>query len=249
GGAKGSTAWTHASPQRFAAVGLYNPALGEFPEFDGRYIGTREQNLPLLLTNNLGELVRATNIHEFVASRSPLRDLPFTRIFHGKREQNWVVDNGHDLRGDIEFTYRQCDSLGLGATVFWDLRSHGMDTWTYATLSNDVANPKNCSPNPTVNISGSWSSNDLWIPTLNTQYRRDDATNQIRHRADRSYPAFFNCSLRGGHGDPGFVIYTNNSVFYDDLQPYDGLVTTTECRPPWTGDKRGTWGGYFDWDP
>ena len=80
------------------------------------------------------------------------------------------------------------------------------------------------------------------------QYRRDDATNQIRHRADSSYPAFFNCALHGGHGDPGFVVYTNNTLFFDKGLPYDGVVTTTECRPPFNGDKHGTWGGYFDWE-
>ena len=32
------------------------------------------------------------------------------------------------------------------------------------------------------------------------------------------------------------------------MQSYDGLVTTTECRPPWTGHKRGTWGGYCEWE-
>lgn len=248
GGSKGSLLWSHASPERFAAVGLYNPALGEFPVTDARYIGTREQNLPMLLTNHLGRLVRALDIHQFAASYSPRRDLPFTRIFLGKREENWVTDNNQDGRADPEVAYRQCDTLGLGAALFWDLRSHGMDTWTFVTLSNDIANPRKCFPNLTTNVSGAWSINDLWVPTLSTQYRRDDATNQIRHRADVSYPAFFNCALRGGHGDPGFVIYTNNSVFYDGFIDYDGLVTTTECRPPSTGDDRGTWGGYFDWE-
>lgn len=248
GGAKGSLLWSHASPERFSAVGLYNPALGQFPSTVPHHVGTLAQNLPLLLTNHSGQLVRAVDIHQYAPSFSALRDLPLTRIFHGKREENWVLDDNRDALGDVAMTYRQLDALGLGAAVFWDLRKHGMDTWTYATLSNDVAHLNNCGTNPTVNISASWSIGDLWIPTLNTQIRRDDATNQVRHRADRSYPAFFNCALRGGHGDPGSVIYTNNSYFYQDNFPYDGLVTTTECLPPWTGDKRGTWGGYFDWE-
>ena len=249
GGAKGSLLWSHASPERFAAVGLYNPALGQFPAADARMAGTLAQNLPLLLTNHSGQLVRATEIHEFAASYNPSRDLPFTRIFHGKREENWVLDDDQDAIADVGSTYRQADALGLGAAVFWDLRRHGMDTWTYATLSNDVAHPNNCGANPVVDISSTWGMADLWVPTLNTQYRRDDATNLVRHRVDRSYPAFYNCSLRGGHGDPGSVVYTNNSFYYQDNQPYDGLVTTTECLPPWTGSKRGTWGGYFDWEP
>jgi hypothetical protein len=211
-------------------------------------IGTLAQDLPLLLTNHSGQLVRATDIHEFAASYSPSRDLPFTRIFHGKREENWVLDDDQDAQADVGIIYGQADALGLGAAMFWDLRKHGMDTWTYATLSNDVAHPNRCGTNPVVDISAGWGIGDLWVPTLNTQYRRDDATNQIRHRADRSYPAFYHCSLYGGHGDPGSVIYTNNSFYYQDNRPYDGLVTTTECLPPWTGSKRGTWGGYFDWD-
>jgi len=249
GGAKGSMLWSHASPERFACVGLYNPALGQFPAGVPQQVGTLAQNLPLLLTNRSGQRVRAAEIHEFAASYSPLRDLPFTRIFHGKREENWVLDDDQDAVADVGATYRRSDALGLGAAVFWDLRRHGMDTWTYATLSNDIAHPNNCGTRPTADISASWGIDDLWIPTLNTQYRRDDGTNQIRHRADRSYPAFFNCELHGGHGDLGFVIYTNNSFFYQDNFPYDGLVTTTECLPPWTGDSRGTWGGYCDWEP
>ncbi|HXG47503.1 MAG TPA: PHB depolymerase family esterase, partial [Methylomirabilota bacterium] len=249
GGAKGSLLWSHASPERFAYVGFYNPAFGQFPALDARFIGTREQDLPLLLTNRAGQLVRATDIHQFAASYSPRRDLPFSRVFHGKREENWVLDDDQDGLADLGETYRQADALGLGAAVFWDLRKHGLDTMTFATLSNDVAHPNNCGTNPTVNISGPWGIADLWVPTLATQFRRDDATNQIRHRADRSYPAFFNCALRGGHEDVGTVIYTNNSGPYLDNTPYDGLVTTTECLPPWTGDARGTWGGYFDWEP
>lgn len=249
GGAKGSLLWSHASPERFASVGLYNPAIGQFPAGDTRLVGTREQNLPLLLTNRSGQLVRATEIHEYAASYSPMRDLPFTRMFHGKREENWVLDDDQNSEADVGAIYRQVDALGLGAALFWDLRRHGMDTWTIQTLSNDVAHPNNCGANRTVNLSGSWGIGDLWVPTLATQFRRDDATNQIRHRADRSYPAFFNCALRGEHGDLGSVIYTNNTFYFEDNRPYDGLVTTTECLPPWTGDKRGTWGGYFDWEP
>jgi polyhydroxybutyrate depolymerase len=249
GGAKGSLLWSHAYPERFSSVGLYNPALGQFPAGDEPLVGTAAQNLPLLLTNHSGQFVRTRDLHEYIPSCSPQRDLPFTRIFHGKREENWVLDDDQDGMADAGATYRQADLLGLGAATYWDLRRHGLDTWTYATLSNDVTHPNLCGPNPTVNISGSWSINDLWTPTLGTQYRRDDATNQIRHRADVSYPAFFHCGLRGGHENPGFVVYTNNSAPYADNLPYDGLVTTTECLPPWTGHARGTFGGYFDWEP
>jgi poly(3-hydroxybutyrate) depolymerase len=249
GGAKGSLLWSHASPERFAYVGLYNPALGQFPENEARLIGTRLQNLPLALTNRTGQLVRAGDIHHFEASYSPLRDLPFTRIFHGKREENWVLDENEDSLGDIAELYRLIDAQGWGAAVFWDLRKHGMDTWTYLTLSNDVAHPNSCGANPTIDLSGNWGLLDLWVPSRGQQFRRDDATNQIRHRADCSYPAFFQCALRGDHENPGSVIYTNNTAFYEDNLPYDGLVTTTECLPPWTGHARGTFGGYFDWEP
>jgi polyhydroxybutyrate depolymerase len=251
GGGKGSLLWSHASPERFAYVGLYNPAIGGPPFSVGsvRQIGTLAQNLPLLLTNHTGQLVRVADTHGFAASFSPLRDLPFTRLFHGKREENWALDGDQNGLSDLAQTFRQADAHALGAASFWDLRRHGMDTWTYATLSNDVAHPNNCAPNPTVDISASWGIEDLWVPTLATQFRRDDATNQIRHRADRSYPAFFNCELRGGHEDIGAVIYTNNSGPYLDSAPYDGLVTTTECLPPWIGNARGTFGGYFDWEP
>jgi poly(3-hydroxybutyrate) depolymerase len=251
GGGKGSLLWSHASPERFAYVGLYNPALGGPPFSPGsvRQIGTLAQNLPLLLTNRSGQLVRVADTHEFAASFSPLRDLPFTRLFHGKREENWALDGDQDGLSDLIQTFQQADALGLGAASFWDLRRHGMDTWTYATLSNDVAHPNNCGANPTVDISASWGVEDLWVPTLATQFRRDDATNQIRHRADRSYPAFFNCAGHAGHEDVGSVIYANNSGPYLDNARYDGLVTTTECLPPWIGDARGTFGGYFDWEP
>ncbi len=249
GGAKGAVLWSHASPDRFAYVGLYNPALGQFPAGDTRLVGTREQNLPMLLTNRAGARVRARDIHQFAASYSPLRDLPFTRVFHGKREENWVLDDDQDGVADVGEIYREADALALGAATFWDLRRHGVDTWTYQTLRTDIDHPNRCNGNPTIDISARWGIEDLWVPTLATQFRRDDATNQIRHRVDRSYPAFFNCALRGGHEDVGSVVYTNNSFFYEDNRPYDGLVTTTECLPPWTGDARGTWGGYCDWEP
>lgn len=70
-----------------------------------------------------------------------------------------------------------------------------------------------------------------------------------RRVADSESPAFYNCELRGGHESIGSVIYTNNSGPYFDNAPYDGLVTTTECLPPWTGHPRGTFGSYCDWEP
>jgi polyhydroxybutyrate depolymerase len=254
GGALGTLFWVQASPERFAAVNLYGPSLGDFPDGSGHLFGTRAQNLPLLLSNRAGQLVRATDLNQLGASFSPLRDLPFTRIFLGKREENWGVDDNRNYRGDIIEQYTVADQLGLGAAVFWDLREHGVEGWTYRNMTNKLANPPNCSPNQTVAISGSWSINDLWVPTLSTQFRRDDATNQIHHRADLSYPAFFNCDLRGVHGEPGRVIYTNTLAmslpnYFDLFQPYDGLVTAEDCYPPFTGDHRGTWGGYFEWEP
>ncbi len=43
------------------------------------------------------------------------------------------------------------------------------------------------------------------------------------------------------------MIY-DGTVPFDLVQPYDGTLTAEDRYPPFTGDDRGTWGGYFDWD-
>ncbi len=255
GGSMGGLLWSHAFPSRFSSANLYGNGIGDFPNtyMHWKMQGLRDQNLATTLTNRAGVAVRTRDVVELNTSLSPLRDTPFTRVFMGKREENWIFDDDRDYRGDVIANFRLADTRGPGVALFWDLREHGVEGWTYQNMTNKLANPPNCSPNNTVSISASWGINDLWVPSFTNQFQRDDAANQVRYRAAQSYPAFFNLQARGGHGNPGEIIYTNTVTMalplpYDTTEPYDGLVTAEDCYPPFTGDKRGTWGGYFDWE-
>ncbi len=234
GGGKGALLWSHAWPERFASVCLYSPALADFNRGAQleTMMGTAAQNLNTTLINFSGQPVPFTDTVYLTRSLSPKRDLPPTRIYYGQNEENWVVDANDDLLGDVIEEAKLADQTGLGVAFHWDQRQHGVNQWTQAAVSAALA--------PCV-----FSAADFWSPATPLQARRDDAAYQSRFRNDQSYPAFFNCRSYG-HGDIGSITY--GGVLYVEHQPWTGEPDACLPQyPPHTGDRRGTFGGYFDW--
>ena len=229
-GAMGTLLFAHVYPELFSSVNLFDGAIGTFSNSRSlwRMFGSPVQNLPTTLRNRAGATVRIYDMFQLNASLGPQRDFPFTRVYFGKREDNWVWDDNRNFESDAIEAARTADSLGSGVAYHWDLRQHSVDKWTYVPVRPD------------------WTQADYWVPTLNEQTRRDDVANQTRYRVKQSYPAFFNLRNYAGHGVIGTVIY-DGTIPFDGTPNYDGTLTPEDRLPPFTGDKRGTWGGYFDW--
>ena len=130
-------------------------------------------------------------------------------------------DNNQQQWGPIVLDQmRWSDANAIGLHFYWDLRKHGLNEWQ-----------------------------DYWVDatspaTLANQTRRDDVRNQSRYRNDQSYPAFFNVQNYADHGDPGPGYIGANST----PSPC-GLAKDENDNLVANGDDRGTWGGYFDWEP
>lgn len=229
-GGMGSILFSHVYPELLSVVNLFDPGIGDFPNSPSlwRMVGSPVQNLPTTLRNRAGTTVRIYDMFQLNTSLGPQRDFAFTRVYFGKREENWVSDDNRNFKSDAIEAARTADSLANGIAYHWDLRQHGVDKWLYVPVRPD------------------WTIADYWVPTVNEQTRRDDVANQTRYRVKQSYPAFFNLRNYAGHGVIGTVIY-DGTIPYDGSPNYDGTLTPEDRLPPFTGDKRGTWGGYFDW--
>jgi pimeloyl-ACP methyl ester carboxylesterase len=238
GGAKGALRFSRSRPERISSVVLFSPSLGDVGgQGSGpRMHGTPEQDLATTLVNRDGAPVRMNDTVFLTRSLSPLRDAPFTRLYLGKREENWAIDDDGNSLNDVLEEIRRADALGSGVAFHWDLREHGVDKWTFDSALERLG----------AALPAGWTEEDFWIPSIAEQTRRDDAAYLSRYRAAQSYPAFFRLEAYGGHGDPGTVIY-DGTVPFDGVSAYDGTLTAEDRLPPFTGDDRGTWGGYFDW--
>ena len=243
-GAVGAMLWAHTSPERFSHLTMCVPPLhwGHlWPDRQPLY-GTDAQNLRIAgLTNANGNLLRFRDTMSLTESLAPGAHPPPTQIYSGKRDEWWCVDYEADFEPDLMQDILAADlaSGAQGVQFYWDQRQHGQEAWTLA----EAGNPFNC-PN--------FTTNDFWIPTVATQTRRDDAEAHFRFRNDQSFPAFYQMQLDPAeHGDPGSVEY-NGLAFQQITEregaPYDGVNDPcTPGLPVVTGDRRGTWGGYFDW--
>ncbi len=235
GGAKGALLWSHARPARFASACLYGPGLGDFTRnvvLRARH-GSPDQNLNTTLTNRSGGAVPLRDTVYLTRSLSPQRDTPPTRIYIGQLEENWAVDANADFLGDVIADAKAADSAGNGTAFHWDQRHHGVNEWTLAAVS--ALDPA-CTFTPA----------DFWVPDFAGRARRDDAAYQSRYRSNQSYPAFSNLLTYANHGDIGTINY--GGVPFVPNAPWTGPADP--CRPKFpahTGDRRGTWGGWFDW--
>lgn len=215
-GAEGAMMLARVFPEHFSNVQLFNCTMRLYddPAFASIY-GTAAQNFPTSITNRFGEPVRMLALTRFADDISPTRDLPFFRHYAGKCD-----DNNHRQWGAIMLDQmRWSDEQGIGLQFYWDLKSHGFETWI-----------------------------DYWVDatsplTLLRQTQRDDVRNQSRYRNDRSYPAFFHLQNYPDHGDPGPGYLGANSP-----GSQCGLARDEKGDLVFNGDDHGTWGGYFDWD-
>lgn len=244
-GAVGAMLWAHSFPDRFSHLTMHVPPLhwGHiWPDREPLY-GTDAQNLRIEgLTNAAGNLLRFRDTmslpNSLAAGKEPLP----TKIYSGKRDEWWSIDYEGDFIPDTLQDIQEADlaANAFGVQFWWDQRPHEVESWTLAEAGNP---PQNCPD---------YTAADFWIPSLATQTRRDDAEAHFRFRNDQSFPAFFlfqsNVQM---HDDPGTVEY--NGVPFQQLTeregaPYQGV--NDPCNrglPVVTGDRRGTWGGYFDW--
>jgi len=244
-GSLGALLWAHTSPDRFSHLTMHVPPLHWshiWPDREPLY-GTDDQNLRIAgLTNASGNPLRFRHTLSLTENLAPdAQPLP-TKIFSGKRDEWWSVDYEADFEPDLMQDIRAADlaSGALGVQFWWDQRQHEAEAWM---LSEAGGSPGAC-PN--------FTTNDFWIPTLGTQTRRDDVEAHFRFRKNQSYPAFYQLQTNtNGHGDPGTVEYDGvpfQQITDREGAPYSGV--NDPCNPGLpvvTGDRRGTWGGYFDW--
>lgn len=175
-GSMGAQMFTRAFPDRVSALELFNCGLRYFGSADivARQ-GDDNLNLPVTLTNHLGQPVHLVELMYFTNRVAAPRDLPFTRVFNGKNDLNPAMHWGADMVDEIRFG----DEQGTGLHFYWDMRQHGMNQWLdYWADSSSTA-------------------------TLALQSWRDDVRNQTRYRADQSFPAFFHLQNYPDHGNPG----------------------------------------------
>jgi pimeloyl-ACP methyl ester carboxylesterase len=213
GGGRGTSHLTRQQPDRFAAAVVHTPpsdltippAVGQ----ENFLRGDWDQNLATNLTGPNGVL-GTTDVFTMTSRLSPdVRDFPVTQFFYGKRDEkdaaSWtpaqrdVVDALNDSR--------------MGSMISWDEREHGVEKWH---LETDDA---------TDGIVGPWPDVAQWIAPVKT-FRASGEYLLSVHRADKSYPGFFNVDA-----DPIAV----------DRQPDPGP------GDPNLGDAWGTWGGYMNW--
>lgn len=247
-GATGALLWAHTSPDQFSHLTLHCPPLHWLHNWPDRVPlwGTDAQNLRIEgLTSASGNPLRMRDTKSLTEMLADNVSPPPTMIYAGKREQWWGIDYEADFEPDMLQEILAADDFAgaLGVRFFWDQRQHGPEEWTLANAG--VVQP-GCPP---------WVAEDFWIPSIGGQTSRDDVMRHHRFRRDRSYPAFYNMQdRRFTHGDPGTVDYGTPPVPYQLLDDRDQFAyegpNTDPCSPllpEMTGDRRGTWGGYFDW--
>lgn len=247
-GATGALLWAHTSPEQFSHLTLHSPPLHWLHNWPDRVPlwGTDAQNLRIEgLTSASGNPLRMKDTKSLTEMLANDVSPPPTMIYAGKREQWWGIDYEADFEPDMMQEILAADDFAgaLGVRFFWDQRQHGPEAWT---LADAGAVQPGCPP---------WVAENFWIPSLIGQTRRDDVMTHHRFRRDRSYPAFYNLQDRRiTHGDPGTVDYGTPPVPYQLLNDRDEFLYTgpntdpcTPALPEMTGDRRGTWGGYFDW--
>ncbi len=244
-GAVGAMLWAHTFPDQFSHLTMHVPPLHWSHIWPDRepLFGTDAQNLRIDgLTNAAGNTLRYRNTMSLVDSLPAGKEPPPTKIYSGKRDEWWSIDYEGDFVPDTLQDIEEADLAvnALGVQFWWDQRPHGVEAWTLA----EAGNPPQICPD--------YSAADFWIPSVATQTRRDDAEAHFRYRNDQSFPAFFSLQANiGMHDDPGSVEY--NGVPFQQITeregaPYQGQ--NDPCNPGLpvvTGDRRGTWGGYFDW--
>lgn len=246
-GGKGTLNWVRTSPERFAFAAAHNAEIGnnmsfgpDVPRFGypmtPPLAGTTPdpgQNLVVAgITGSTGGAVRFNDFYNPNSDVSAVRDLPPMQFWFGLREENWSEDFDHTLRNDAREIMEIADARGTGFTLYWDLRKHGVDTWSY--------------------LPGCGTAADYWSPQtpgIAVQTRRDDVDTIARYRRNESYPAFYNVAGRSAHDDPGTPDYGATPPFFDTISPWTD-PTPSACWPfPEIigGDLRGTWGGWFDY--
>ncbi|MEO5959228.1 MAG: hypothetical protein ABIZ49_07590, partial [Opitutaceae bacterium] len=245
-GSVGLLHFTRTNPERFSSVTLYCSPLEYFGDGPGHWWpqGHADQNL---LTNQItraGEPMRLKDAMRINPIPVSPRELPFTRLLIGQREEYFFFDTDHNYVPDLPTALRTADTNGIAPTLYWDLRKHGTDLWTYDSMVADLGTRG-------VAIPGTWTSADFWAQSIANQPRRDDAFYQARYRVRQSYPAFTHFQNYADHGSFGTTTYPNNQgTYFTQITEYSGTVTPQDGFPPRTGgDDRGTWGGYHEWEP
>ena len=125
-GSMGAQSIARAYPERFSVVQLFNCGMRYYISgvLASRH-GDALLNLPVTLTNHLGQQVHLLDLLFFTNRIAAPRDLPFFRAWHGKCDDNGAMRWGSDMLDEIRFMDR--DAWGLH--FYWDLRKHGMNEW------------------------------------------------------------------------------------------------------------------------
>ncbi|RMD58837.1 T9SS C-terminal target domain-containing protein [Candidatus Parcubacteria bacterium] len=207
-GSAGTTALAKAFPDRFATVSIFNNGFkGPQDSMGETFLGTTNQNLPTNLRNRQGDVVHVHDLHNLSTPIAPLRDLPIMRSWHGKNDNNRVMA----WDSVVVAEYRLADSAPWGMQLWWDERTHVLNTF-----------------------SSHWTSGT----TPATQTERDNADYQERYRVNQSFPAFYNHQAYPNNADPGDGTQgTGGNGVGDDWGTWGGyhdwdlnsLVDETDC--------------------
>ncbi|MFY9234646.1 MAG: alpha/beta hydrolase-fold protein [Fimbriimonadaceae bacterium] len=186
-GGRGALNLSRYLPTYFGAVNAFCPAIVAFvEEGENDMFGSEGLNLQTNIVVN-GVPVRYYDAINWTTRLSEHRDIPFTRIYNGKREYN---DGGNNWDAQRTDYHREANDSRDGFHLFWDERDHGVADW-----SED-------DPTNTWNDVGQWITNDPLQRTL-----KGTVMELRRHRPDRSYPAFFDYDedpvAPGRQPDPG----------------------------------------------
>jgi hypothetical protein len=161
---------------------MANPVSGQWAQNLGTNIISPDTGLPLT----------HREVFQAWTRLSPDRDIPFTRLYVGKRDENDAGAWTTAARVGLD----SCNASELGIIVSWDEREHGVEEWD--TESSDASDDAaHCDP---------WPDVGQWIAPVRTE-RHAAQHLADRFRNDLSYPGVFNTdedlSLAGRQPDPG----------------------------------------------
>lgn len=196
GGARGSSIVSRQRPERFSSVVVYTPPSDltqEIPARAGELFlrGDWTSPLPTNVVRADGTAFTTTEVFTMTTRLSATqRDLPFTRVYFGKRDQKGAAGWSIAQRAILD----SLNASAQGFLVSWDEREHGVELW-----DNETPDATDGNPDP-------WPDVGQWIAPVRTR-RPAAETLAAEHRAGRTYPGIFNADadpvLAGRQPDPG----------------------------------------------
>ena len=176
-GAAGTTALMKTYPLRYATATIFNNGLEGYRNSGEGYnlFGDTVYHNPTNLFRRDGTNVGIREAFNLNDRNAMPRDLPLVRMFHGKNDDNGVMQ----WDAGVVKEYKKADSLGWGMQLYWSERSHGIDTG--------------------VPYNDHWTHGNY--DTMQTV--RDNVAYEEEKYNNKSFPGFYNHRLDPAAHDPG----------------------------------------------